>query len=109
MRLSYHGWAALLLVMAFVLVAGGIALGIAPTSVDKGDGNLIACGFPWAPSGAAPVQCAVTFGARGTLGLVSVLSGALLFGGTLLVGMLVAGVRDAVAGKSERAGAPPTS
>lgn len=101
-RLSYHGWAALLLVLAFVLVAGGIALGVTPGTVPStlpnGDPVTIACGAPWAPStvGQAP-ECVAGFAGRGSLAWVLILFGVVLFGAELLVGMVVAGVRDALA------------
>lgn len=102
MRLSYHGWAAVLLVVAFLLVAGGIALGVTPGStpgtIANGDTINFSCGSPWSPNiTGQSAPCAAALGARGTLGLLLVLFGVLLFGGQLLVGMAVAGFRDAVA------------
>lgn len=105
MRLSYHGWAALLLVLSFVLFAGGVALGVTPSSptstLANGDTVNITCGSPWAPSAAETAQCAASFGARGTFGGLLIGFGVVLFGGQLLVGMLIAGVRDALAGLAE--------
>lgn len=107
MRLSYHGWAATLLVLAFLLVVAGIALGVTPASTSSylvnGTEVTITCGSPWAPSVAETAQCGTAFGARGTLGLLAMLFGVLLFGGQLLVGMAVAGFRDAVANAPQRA------
>ncbi len=107
MRLSYHGWAAVLLVLSFVLVAGGIALAIAPVSVHNGGGTVIACGFPWEAARSVPAECVAAFGERSSGGEWLVLLGVALFGGILLVGMLVAGVRDALASrKAERSTQP---
>ena len=107
MRLSYHGWAAVLLVLSFLLVVGGIALGVTPASTSSYLANStevpITCGSPWAPTVTETAQCGTGFGARGTLGLLCVLFGVVLFGGQLLVGMAVAGFRDAVANARQAA------
>lgn len=106
MRLSYHGWAAILLVTEFALVVGGVALGVTPTSpvstLANGDPVTITCGSPWLPSVAETARCAAEFEGRGTMALLLIGCAVVLFGGQLLVGMLVAGVRDALATAAQR-------
>lgn len=101
MRLSYHGWAAVLLVLSFALFVAGALVGMIPTTppitLPGGDTAFVNCGSPWAPSGAPATACTASFGERGTIGLVLVCAGLLLFGGQLLVGFLIAGIRHALA------------
>jgi len=105
MRLSYHGWAATLLVLSFALVVGGIALGVTPGSVDSplSNGNLVSvtCGSPWAPRAPIGQECTAALAARGDFGLVLVVLGVVLFLGMLVAGMIVAGVRDALTGAQQ--------
>lgn len=106
MRLSYHGWAAVLLLLSFTLAAIGIAWGITPVNVDTDAGTVTACGSPWVPAVPVTARCAVGLGGRGPLGQQLVMFGLVLFGGLLLVGMLVAGIRDALAGHARQAETP---
>jgi len=100
-RLSYHGWAAILLVLEALLVFGGLALIIIPTSIVStlpgGEAVTVLCGSPGAPNVPESAACAASFGARETMGLLSIGAGVVLFGGQLLVGMAIAGLRDALA------------
>lgn len=104
--MSSREWAWVLLAIAGALIAGGLILGLTPTTVGIGI-NTSNCGSPWMPNYQAPTSgdtastlsnmtaCAAAFGNRSELAELPIALGVLTLIGTGMVKMAIAGRREA--------------